>query len=57
MFWYKKPGVNSYFRRVSSSCSTSGTNRVNSVKNLATSHEQGKDRIWLQQTENINVDL
>ena len=32
------------FGKVSSSCSTSGTRRVNLVTNLVISHERGKDR-------------
>jgi len=33
-----------YFGRVSSSCSTSGTHRVNLVTNSVVSHEWGMDR-------------
>ena len=41
--------------RVSSSCSTSGTRRVNLVKHPVISREWGKDREVLRQVEHIRV--
>jgi hypothetical protein len=44
-------------RRVSSSCSTSDTHRVNLVTNPVLSHERGKDRKCLRQVEHIRGHL
>ena len=43
--------------RVSSSCSTSGTRRVNLVTNPVISHECGKNREGLRQVEHIRGHL
>jgi hypothetical protein len=54
-----KPGVNSFkcSGRVSSSCSTSGTRRVNLVTNPVISHEWGKDREMFTTSEHIHGHL
>ena len=40
---------------VCSSCYTIGTSRATHVKNLVTSHEQEKERIWLWKTEIVEM--
>ena len=43
--------------RVSGSCSTSDTRRVNLITNPVISHERGKDREMLRQVEHIRGHL